>query len=334
MDSGTPRKKFQDSATSMEAYSRFSNLSGLERYAVRGDGLFDGDNVAKTLGRAFFTGALTAPFGGVGGFLSGAGASLGSQYLDYMQYHKLATADKATRQCEDLYEVAKHIAAIAKSSKATGAAEAASDLVDAAMNFKQAVAAKFRNQEVQAQNLFSGNATEMRSRFKQPGVGFRPRSTRAAQTQPHLGTATEPEEKPLIDPSRVPENLALLGKNLLTSPGNVAGYAGAVVGPQLESKAEDLYNQWNPNPGRVEDMMNEAKNIMAEIRVLANESEHETGTTGLLEYVRSATNTMYSYMTRCLRAMQSQSKPASLNTDVVPNHMFLPGQNSVYPITG
>jgi hypothetical protein len=322
-----PARKFKSDSADLSTQNTFGHLYGLEQYAaVRGDSLWDPEKIGQTLGRTAITGIATFM---TGGGLWGVPTSLVNQEWERSQYLSAAIPDKVKQQCDDLYESTLIIVEVAKKMQDPNVKFAADKLREAVDDLRRTLPARFQGKAYDAKSFYNGTPEELRKRYR--GVFAQ---TKSGDPMKKPGTAgqslgiSEPEDTSLvskIDADRLPESAMLGLKTIASNPSKWSPNKWtAVIAPLLAPHAERMLAIHGPGgPGQaIQNQVNNMKEILGEIRVLAREFDYEKKGQ-MYQEVATATNIINSFLAKVIYSLPDKQQPEAH----APNYKEVPGVN-------
>jgi hypothetical protein len=331
VSSYNPARKFRSDTAELSVQNTFGYLYGLEQYAaVRGDSLWDPDQIGKTLGRTALTGLATFF---TGGGLWGAPLSYINQEWERGQYLNASIPDKVKQQCDDLYDEALIMVEIAKNVKDANVTFTTNKLREAVDDLRKTLPARFKGLAYDPKSFYNGTPDTLRQRYRSVFSQTQTKETKPDNTKP-LGIS-EPQDKSLlskIDTDRLPESAGLGIKTLLTKPSSWnPNKWGAIVAPMLVPHAERalaIHAIGGPKVA-IDNQANKMREIMAEIKVLAREFDYKNKSkTPIYPEVQVATNIIHSFLVKISNSLPEKMQPETEQ----PNYKQIPGVDpSVYP---
>lgn len=332
VSSYNPARKFKSDPADISTQSTFGHLYGLEQYAaVRGDSLWDSDQIGKTLGRTAITGIATFF---TGGGLWGFPIAYLNQEWEKNQYLNASMPDKVKQQCDDLYESALIVVEIAKNVKDANVTFATNKLREAVDDLRKTLPARFKGLAYDPKSFYNGTPDELRKRYRSVFAQTKPKEPANPDSTKPLGIS-EPEDKSLlskIDTDRLPESAALGVKTIFLKPNNWnplkwGSIAAPMLAPHVE-RAVAIHAIGGPKVA-IDSQADKMREIMSEIRVLAREFDYKNKSkTPIYPEVQVATNIIHSFLVRISNALPKEMQPEIEKL----NYQEIPGVNpKVYP---
>jgi hypothetical protein len=321
-----PARKFKSDAVELSVQNTFGYLYGLEQYAaVRGDSLWDPDQIGKTLGRTAITGLATLfTGGGVWGFP----LSYINQEWERSQYLKATIPEKVKQQCDDLYDIALIIVEIAENTKDKNVTFTTEKLREAVDDLRKTLPNRFKGLAYDPKSFYNGTPDELRKRYRSVFSQTKTKEDTKQNDTEALGVS-EPQDKSLlskIDTDRVKESVGLGIKNIATNPSKWnPNKWGSLFAPLLAPHAERavaIHAIGGPKAA-IDNQAEKMRETMAEIKVLAREFDYKNNKnkTKIYPEVQVATNIIHSFLVKINNSLPKQMQTKKQE----PNYKEVPG---------